>query len=179
MRIRLALAVAVTMVPTAAFAHPGGPGDFSFANGLVHPLTGADHLAAALLVGALAALCRRTGAVLAGFLGAVAAGLLVGSALPHGMATPAELGIMLGFAAIAAAFLLRSRLAWLPSLAAATAGSAHGLVHASEGAAALGFAAGVLVASAALTGAGYLAARCAAGRRAAGQPSVLDRPGMG
>ena len=54
MRIRLALATAAMMVPTAAFAHPGDLAEFGFVAGLMHPLTGADHLAAALLVGGLA-----------------------------------------------------------------------------------------------------------------------------
>jgi urease accessory protein len=157
MLARLTLATALSVVPTVGFAHPGGSGEFGFATGFLHPLTGADHLAAAILVGALAALSRRAGAVVAAFLGAVAAGLLIGLILPHGAAA-AELGITGGFAALAAAFLLRKSGAWVLSVAAAATGLAHGLVHGPESAGAI-TATGVLAATAALAGAGYLLAR--------------------
>ena len=163
MRIRLALATAVTMLPTAAFAHPGHLSGLSFADGFLHPLTGADHLAAALLVGALAAVSRRAHGTLVAFLGAVAAGLLVGGA-PHA-AWVAELGIVLSFGALAAAFLLRRAGAWMLPAAAAATGVAHGLVHGSQVTGATAYAAGVLAATAALAGAGYLGARWGAGWR--------------
>lgn len=163
MRVRLALATAVTMVPTAAFAHPGGPGELGFIDGFLHPLTGADHIAAALLAGVLGALSRRTPAMLGGFLAALAAGLLIGHALPSAAAV-AELGILLGFGALAAAFLLRNGGTGLLPLAASAAGLAHGFAHGSEGGGAPAFAAGVLAATLALAGAGYLVARRSAGR---------------
>jgi urease accessory protein len=164
MRILLALATALTVFPTVAFAHPGGSSAFGFTNGFLHPLTGADHLAAAMLVGALAPLSRSAGSVMGAFLGAVAAGLLISVALPHAAAA-AELGIAVGFAGLAAALLLRRSGAWLLSLAAAATGLAHGLVHGSSGAGGIAFAAGVLPASAMLVGAGYLVARLLARRR--------------
>lgn len=170
MRIRLALSMALSAVPTAAFAHPGGSVQFSFADGFLHPLTGADHIAAALLIGALAALSGSARAVTAAFSGAVGAGLLLGHALPH-TAAAAELGILLTFAALAAAFLLRKNCAWLLPLAAAVAGLAHGLVHGSEGGGATAFAAGALAATAALASAGYLVARLSAGWARTGGPT--------
>jgi urease accessory protein len=163
MRVRLALATAVTMVPTAAFAHPGDPGAFGFMAGLVHPMTGADHLTAAMLVGVLGALSRRTPPMLGAFLAALAAGLLIGHALPHA-AWIAELGIVPGFAALAVAFLLRRAAAWMLPAAAAAAGVAHGLAHGSQATGATAYAAGVLAATAALAGAGYLVARRSEGR---------------
>ena len=162
MRIRLALATAVTMMPTAAFAHPGTLSGLGFADGFLHPLTGADHLAAALLVGALAAVSRRAHATPVAFLAAVAAGLLIGGA-PHA-AWIAELGIVLSFAALAAAFLLRTAGAWMLP-AAAAAGVAHGLAHGSQVTGATAYAAGVLAATAALVGGGYLVARLCTARR--------------
>ena len=170
MRIRLAIATASMMVPTAAFAHPGHPSGLGFADGILHPLTGADHLVAALLVGALAALSRSTRSALGAFLAALAAGLLSGDAFPQ-VAAAAELGILLGFAALAAAFLLReSRAGFMPAGAAVT-GFTHGLAHGSEGEAAV-FAAGVLAATAALAGAGYLVARLSSGSRRTGASAL-------
>ena len=120
MRIRVAFATALTMVPAAAFAHPGHLSGLGFADGFLHPLSGADHLAAALLVGALAAVSRRAHATPVAFLAAVAAGLLIGGA-PHA-AWIAELGIVLGFAALAGAILVRRAAAWMLPAAAAVAG---------------------------------------------------------
>lgn len=163
MRARLALATALAAIPTVAFAHPGGSGEFGFAPGFLHPLTGADHLAAAMLVGALAALSRKAGAVTGAFLGALAAGLMIGEALPYAAAA-AELGIVLAFAALAAAFLPRKSGAGIAALAAATTGLTHGLVHGSDGGS-VAFAAGVLAAAAVLVWAGYLAALLPTGWR--------------
>jgi urease accessory protein len=164
MRI-LAFAIAVTMVPTAAIAHPGHPSGLEFTDGFLHSFTGADHLVAPLLVGALAVLSRRTPSVLGALMAAVAAGLLVGGSLAHEVAPAAELGIVLGFAALAAAFLLPQRSAWLLPLAAAATGVAHGLVHGSQGGGGTAFAAGVLGATATLAGAGYLVACWSTGWR--------------
>ena len=162
MRIRVAFATAFTMIPTAALAHPDHLSGLGFADGFLHPLTGADHLAAALLVGALAAVSRRAHATPVAFLAAFAAGLLIGGA-PHA-AWIAELGIVLGFAALAVAFLLRRAAAWMLPAAAAAAGVAHGLAHGSQATGATAYAAGVLAATAALAGAGYLVARRSEGR---------------
>ena len=166
MRIRVAFATALTMVPAAAFAHPGHLSGLGFADGFLHPLSGADHLAAALLVGALAAVSRRAHATPVAFLAAAAAGLLIGGA-PHA-AWIAELGIVLGFAALAGAILVRRAAAWMLPAAAAVAGAAHGLAHGSQASGATAYAAGVLAATAALAGAGYLGARWPAGWRRTG-----------
>ena len=100
------------------------------------------------------------------FLGAVAMGLVAGAVLPQ-VATIAEIGIALGFAALPVAFVLRGSGAFVVSLAAAVTGLAHGLAHGSEGAGAAASAAGVLAATAALVGAAYLVARFSARRRRA------------
>jgi urease accessory protein len=156
MRVRLILATALSSVPAVAFAHPGGPGALGFTEGFLHPLTGLDHLTAAVIVGLLAALARPAGAVLGAFLGALAAGLFMGTALPL-IASAAEIGILLTFAALAGAFILRKTRAWVVPLAAAVTGLAHGLAHGADGAGAAAFAAGVLAATAALVLAGCLA----------------------
>jgi urease accessory protein len=47
--------VATAMVPSLAFAHPGPDHVHGLADGLLHPLTGADHILAMVGVGVLAA----------------------------------------------------------------------------------------------------------------------------
>lgn len=56
MKARRYCAVAVTtFLPTLAFAHPGHELQLGFMGGVLHPLSGPDHLAAMLAVGAWAA----------------------------------------------------------------------------------------------------------------------------
>jgi urease accessory protein len=52
----LRLALALTLLPTAAFAHPGHGETTSLFAGLQHPLSGLDHMTVMLAVGLLAAL---------------------------------------------------------------------------------------------------------------------------
>jgi hydrogenase/urease accessory protein HupE len=51
----LTSATLLTLLPLAAQAHPGHELHASFAAGLMHPLTGLDHLAVLLCLGVLAA----------------------------------------------------------------------------------------------------------------------------
>lgn len=65
----LTSATLLTLLPLAAQAHPGHELHASFAAGLMHPLTGLDHLAVLLCLGVLAAgrgirLALGTGALL-------------------------------------------------------------------------------------------------------------------
>jgi urease accessory protein len=158
MRVRLIFATALSLVPAVASAHPGGPGALGFTEGFLHPLTGLDHLTAAVIVGLLAVLARPAGAVLGAFLGALAAGFFMDAALPQ-IAVAAELGILLTFAALPGALILRKTRAWVVPLAAAVTGLAHGFAHGADGAGAAAFATGVLTATAALVGAGCLVGR--------------------
>ena len=48
------LAILLTLVPTAAFAHTGAGYAHGFADGLMHPLGGLDHILAIVTVGVLA-----------------------------------------------------------------------------------------------------------------------------
>ena len=48
------LAILLTLVPTAAFAHTGAGYAYGFADGLMHPLGGLDHILAIVTVGVLA-----------------------------------------------------------------------------------------------------------------------------
>ena len=51
---RLTIAAALTLVPTAAFAHPGIGEMHGFTHGFAHPLGGLDHMLAMVTVGIFA-----------------------------------------------------------------------------------------------------------------------------
>jgi urease accessory protein len=156
----LALLLAALAAP--ALAHTGaGPID-GFAHGLLHPLGGLDHLLAMVAVGLWAGLIggRARLAYPAAFLFAMAlAGLwgMSGAALPG-----VEIGIAVSVVVLGAAIALAAS----PPLAAGAAACAifaifHGFAHGAELPASqsgLGYAAGFMLATAALHGAGLLLA---------------------
>lgn len=144
-----------------AVAHPGHGGS-GFSAGLLHPLTGADHLTAMLLVGLWAGLMMRQAiwVLPAVFLAAMLAGFGFGAGF--GGAT-AEMLILLSLLALGAAVAMKLH---APIMLAAAAvglfGFAHGLAHGLEtpaGALPLGFAAGFLISTAMLHAAGLALAR--------------------
>ncbi len=125
-----ALAVAIVMVQTPAFAHHPMGGEMpttflqGFLSGLGHPVIGLDHLAAIVGVGALAAIAGRGLAPVLAFSVAMIAGVgvhLVGIDIPAG-----ELLAVLTTVALGVLVLLRQGLS-VPILAAVFA--ATGLVH--------------------------------------------------
>lgn len=122
---------ALALMPGAALAHEGhGAG---LAAGLIHPLTGADHLLAMLAVGLWAASLggRAVWALPLAFVGALATGAMAGMA---GLALPGvEPGILASVVVLGALAALALRL----PLAVAVAGVAgfgmlHGLAHGAE-----------------------------------------------
>ncbi|GFM29207.1 HupE/UreJ family protein [Novosphingobium sp. PY1] len=156
----LALA-GLSLAPELALAHPGH-GNGAFASGLLHPLTGADHLAAMLLVGLGAAVfLKRSGWVLPlAFLGGLTFGFVTGTWLPG---SAAEAGIMASLVVLglAAAFQVRTPAAIAAFLVAAF-GYAHGASHGIEmphDASPPLFAGGFLATSALLHFGGYALAR--------------------
>lgn len=155
------------LMPTAAHAHPGHAlaGGNAFVAGLLHPLSGADHLAALLLVGCWTAiqgrrqLLRLPAVVLA----AMTAGFLSSPYL--GLAL-AEVLIGLSVVVLAAAVALRLRPpAALAMPALALFGFGHGLAHGIESIGAQeAFMAGMLAASAILIAIGTAAGLALIGR---------------
>ncbi len=134
-------------VPSVALAHEGHL--HGALDGLIHPLTGLDHLLAALCVGLLA---RGTAArtLWASFVGALALGLLVGAAT-GGYALEAALSVSVVLAGITA---WRAP-AGLPLAVVLGVGLVHGHAHGAElagGGAA--FATGLVLASGALAALG-------------------------
>lgn len=161
---RLLPAAILALVPTAAWAHPGHDASAGLVAGLIHPLTGLDHLVAMALVGVWAALFApktRTALLVPGaFVSAMIAGFAISAYLPG---LPAE-GLILASLAVlglAAAAGLRAPLP-LAVAAAGLFGFGHGLAHGfetPEGAFPALFAAGFLASTAVLHGFGMLMAR--------------------
>ena len=163
MRRLLPIAVAL-LAPLPALAHPGGDHVHGFAAGVLHPLTGVDHLVAMIAIGLWAGLLggRLAWLLPVGFLG----GMAVGGGL--GMSSVGLPGVEAGILAslvvlgalVGAAGRLPAALA-LPMVAAF--GLLHGHAHGTEAVGgAFGYEAGFLIGTALLHGAGLLLAAGAA-----------------
>jgi urease accessory protein len=159
--IRIAAAICLVAVPGAALAHPGHADVAGFGQGFAHPLGGLDHVLAMVAVGVYAAVLggRALWAVPAAFVGAMATGAALGAAgvpMPH-----VEIAITLSVVALGLAVALRIG---LPTLGAMTLvglfavfhGHAHGAEMVME-AGGPAYAAGFLLATALLHGAGLAA----------------------
>lgn len=154
---RIAALAAFVLLPTVALAHPGH-GDAGFAHGFAHPLGGLDHVLAMVAVGLYAALLGRRALWLvpASFLVMMAAGGTLGIA---GIALPyTEAAIALSIIVLGLALALRIRMSTLAAMFLAGAFALfHGHAHGSEmpqAASGYAFAAGFVLATALLHGAG-------------------------
>jgi len=160
--MRRFLTLAALLAPMPAFAHGAGDHVHGVVAGLMHPVTGLDHILAMVAVGLWAGLLggRAMLALPAAFLGGMALGGALGMAgtgLPMVEAGILASVIILGTLVAASARL--SLVAALPLVAVfgLLHGNAHGLELA-EGNGALAYALGFLAATAALHGAGVLGA---------------------
>jgi urease accessory protein len=137
--IRSFAAVALLLAAGAALAHPGHPGHggsqatLTFLEGLLHPLTGPDHLAAMLAVGLWSALAttRRLWLAPAVFVALLLAGALAGMA---GIAPP---GVepMVAASLVVLGLLVATRWQAPAGLGLALVGgfaAFHGLAHGGE-----------------------------------------------
>ena len=145
-----------------AAAHPGHGPMSGFATGMLHPLSGIDHLLAMIAVGLWAGLCggRRTWLWPATFVSSMVAGGAIGMSAV--VAIPIEPAILASVVVLglATALSLRAPL-FLGGLLIAAFGLAHGYAHGTEmphTAHGLGFAAGFTMATAGLHVMGVLAA---------------------
>jgi urease accessory protein len=152
----LALAALSIAAAGPALAHPGH-GPHTLSAGLMHPLTGLDHLLAMLAVGVVAA--QRGGRALwlwpAAFLGTMLGGYALGVALPGSpLFEPGVLASLIVLGALVAA-QARVPLAFGASLIGAC-GLCHGYVHGAESPAGAGlmFPLGFALATAGLHAAG-------------------------
>ena len=179
---RKALWAALGLFATAtpAFAHPGHLHVYGFGDGFAHPVGGLDHVLAMVAVGLLASQLggRAVWALPAAFLSMMAVGGAIGFAgldLPFVEAAIAASVVVLG---LAVALRIGAPVASMTALVGAFAifhGFAHGAEMPAE-ASALGYAAGFILATALLHGAG-LALGSAFGRVA--QPRLVQLAGGG
>jgi urease accessory protein len=158
-RVPVATVVALLVfAPAAALAHPGHDGAGGLASGLIHPFTGIDHVLAMIAVGVLAAQYggRAVWLVPTSFLVAMGAAGAVGMAGIPVQFVEAGIGLSVVILGLMIAFQVKP-----PALVAMAAvgffALFHGYAHGAEmpnGQAGLSFAAGFLVATAFLLGAG-------------------------
>lgn len=152
------LVVLLVFTPTLAVAHPGHGGTTGFLHGLVHPVTGTDHILAMIAVGFLAAQYggRALWLIPMSFLAAMTVAGAVGIAGIH--VQIAEVGIALSVAILGLVIAFQFK----PPMAVALTAAGffalfHGYVHGAEtidGTGALSFAAGFLSATTLLLCAG-------------------------
>ena len=157
-RALTAFVIFFSFAPAAALAHPGHDGAGGLAHGLVHPVTGIDHVLAMIAVGVLAAQYggRALWLVPMSFLVAMAAAGAIGMAGIPVQIVEAGIGLSVVVLGLMIAFQIKP-----PTLVAMVVvgffALFHGYAHGSEmpnGLAGLSFAAGLLVATALLLGAG-------------------------
>lgn len=177
--VRMTTGLALLAASSLAFAHPGHPGHDaagSFVAGFVHPLTGADHLCAMIVVGLWSALTsKRVWLAPLAFVAMLAAGGLLG--MSYGAALP---GVepMIAVSLLVLGLMLATR-AKLPGAAGAAVVGAfaifHGVAHGAElpaEASATHYMAGFLLATGVLHSLGIVAG-VALRRRTAWLPRVL------
>jgi urease accessory protein len=158
---KLALAAGLILLTTGpALAHPGHGPEPSFMSGFLHPLSGIDHILAAVATGALAFLLgfRAVWAVPLAFVTMLCAGGLLGAS---GAEVPAvEQGIAASVLVLGVIIALGARLSlWFAIPLIGSFAMFHGLAHGAEGAAGgtgpgLEYFAGFLLATMVLLGAG-------------------------
>jgi urease accessory protein len=129
---RVVVAIALLTSFNPALAHDGH-GAHGFAAGLLHPLTGLDHLLAIVTLGwwSTTALIKRWWSVSLAFVAAMLAGAVSGIGRDGLAAT--EILIVASLLVFGVMLLLRLRLGrWHAALLAAAFAFAHGLAHGSE-----------------------------------------------
>jgi urease accessory protein len=153
-----AFAIFFVFAPAAALAHPGHDGAGGLVHGFLHPVTGIDHVLAMIAVGVLAAQYggRALWLVPMSFLVAMAAAGATGMAGVPVQIVEAGIGLSVVVLGLVIAFQIKP-----PTLVAMLVvgffALFHGYAHGTEmpnGVAGLSFAAGFLVATALLLGAG-------------------------
>jgi urease accessory protein len=148
----------LVFAPAAVLAHPGHDGAGGLAHGFIHPVTGIDHVLAMIAVGVLAAQYggRALWLVPMSFLVAMGAAGAIGVAGPPVQIVEVGIGLSVVVLGLMIAFQIKP-----PTLVAMAAvgffALFHGYAHGSEmpnGLEGLSFAAGFLIATALLLGAG-------------------------
>jgi urease accessory protein len=153
------LVLIAALLPLPALAHPGHGEALGFLAGVLHPLSGADHMLAMVMVGLWAGTLGGAArlALPGAFLAAMLAGFGLGAA---GIALPGvEAGILASVVVLGALVALAVPMSVRTAASlVAVAGLLHGHAHGTEGAATISYALGFLATTAGLIGAGLLLA---------------------
>ncbi len=182
-KLTIAATFGVALSPGRAFAHAGHEEASSLAAGLLHPVTGLDHLLAMVAVGLIAALSggRMLWALPLAFVGAMLAGAgagLMGWTLPGVEPMIAASVVVLG----GAAALSAASAGPLLLAGAASFGFLHGFAHGLEaphGGSVFGYLLGFTLATAALHGLGVLIGRQAPALAARAAGGAIALAGIG
>lgn len=166
MRLLLALALALVLIPSAAFAHTGVGDAHGFLHGFMHPVGGIDHILAMVAVGVFAYVLGGKALYLVplSFVGMMAVGFLLGLG---GVDVPfVELGIALSSVVIGGV-AASGKSVPVAAAAALVGGFAvfHGVAHGAEmpvNASGFEYAAGFIAATALLHAAGIAVAMAVA-----------------
>lgn len=170
----LAVGATTLACPGLLLAHTQGHLVYDCAAGLAHPWQGWDHVLALLAVGLWAA--QQGGAARLALPGVFLGGTALGAFAGAWAGSPAGLETLLALSVVVAGGLVAGAARparWIGLALAGAFAVCHGLAHGLEApasAAAGGYLAGLLIASAALLAAGQLA-----GRQLAGRSPVLPR----
>jgi urease accessory protein len=145
---RLGVAL-VLLIPAVAFAHPGHDFGATMLAGLLHPLTGLDHILAMIGTGIWAVHSSKRGAAMLPF--AFASGMLIGAALmAFGISLPA-IEPLIAVSVVVLGALIAARVRVHDSLSAGLVGCFaifHGYAHGAEaGVLQIPFASGFVVAT--------------------------------
>lgn len=148
--INLIVAASSLLASCAVWAHPGHDTTASFAHGFMHPLTGADHLLALLLIGMFAAPYgwKTASKAIGVVLGALAVGFVVGIEWVNTSHIETVVMASLVLLPLALIAMRRSALQALALAAVALFSACHGIVQGAESQGALlQYALGTLLAS--------------------------------
>jgi urease accessory protein len=133
-RSRITTALLLSALAPAAMAHPGHDAGASFMAGVMHPLTGLDHVLMIIAVSAWAATLKPVGrTAVAGCLGAFVA---IGALLPVAPVSGPALEAAIALTVIGAGILLALGRRWSLGIActvAALFAVIHGFAHGAEG----------------------------------------------
>jgi urease accessory protein len=147
--LTLASIVAFTMVPTMSMAHPGHGVGQEFMTGVLHPLSGLDHILMIVAVSAWASLLQPAGRVMVAT--CLALFVAMGAVLSTAPAPEPLLEAAIALTVVGSGILLalgRRWPLWATGTVAALFAMIHGLAHGAEGpATSLGYVPGLAIAT--------------------------------
>jgi urease accessory protein len=126
--------IVTALVPAMALAHPGHDAGQDFVAGMLHPVSGLDHLLMIIAVSAWASLLKPAGRVIVA--GCLVLSVTVGAALPFAPLSGATLETVIALTVVGSGMLLalgRRWPLWITCTLAALFAMTHGFAHGAEG----------------------------------------------